>query len=197
MGIAESGRARQPVRVGSGLFDKAGVGLKEKRPRKHIVQLLIDPYQPADRAVVLELSMRSWAPVFKQLVLAVPSYVYKAFYPNGWSARQAADIGRFLDLECGSVLVARDAGVIVGWVGIRLHPEDGMGEIYILAVEPASQRSGVARALMAEALSMMRAAGMTMAMVETGDDPGHAPSRATYEREGFERWPVARYFREL
>jgi hypothetical protein len=33
--------------------------------------------------------------------------------------------------------------------------------------------------------------------VETGDDPGHAPARAAYERTGFERWPVARYFREL
>ena len=43
----------------------------------------------------------------------------------------------------------------------------------------------------------MRSAGMQIVMVETGDDPGHAASRATYESIGFERWPVARYFREL
>ena len=36
----------------------------------------------------------------------------------------------------------------------------------------------------------MRGAGMEIVMVETGDDPSHAPSRAAYERAGFERWPV-------
>jgi hypothetical protein len=36
-----------------------------------------------------------------------------------------------------------------------------------------------------------RDAGMNMVMVETGGDPGHAPARATYEKAGFERWPVA------
>lgn len=43
----------------------------------------------------------------------------------------------------------------------------------------------------------VRAAGPTVVMVETGDDPGHAPSRAVYEAAGFERWPVARYRRNL
>jgi RimJ/RimL family protein N-acetyltransferase len=43
----------------------------------------------------------------------------------------------------------------------------------------------------------MSRSGMRIAMVETGDDPGHAPSRAAYEAAGFERWPVARYFRKL
>jgi RimJ/RimL family protein N-acetyltransferase len=42
-----------------------------------------------------------------------------------------------------------------------------------------------------------RDAGMDMVMVETGGDPGHAPARAVYEKAGFERWPVARYFKEL
>ena len=36
-----------------------------------------------------------------------------------------------------------------------------------------------------------------MVMVETGGDRGHAPARATYEGLGFQRWPVARYFKDL
>lgn len=36
-----------------------------------------------------------------------------------------------------------------------------------------------------------------MVMVETGGDRGHVPARATYEAEGFVRWPVARYFKDL
>jgi GNAT superfamily N-acetyltransferase len=43
----------------------------------------------------------------------------------------------------------------------------------------------------------VRAAGMKMVMVETGGDPGHTPARHTYESLGYERWPVARYFKEL
>jgi len=38
---------------------------------------------------------------------------------------------------------------------------------------------------------------MTMMMVETGGDPGHAPARHTYEAAGYQRWPVARYFKNL
>lgn len=38
---------------------------------------------------------------------------------------------------------------------------------------------------------------MHMMLVETGDDPGHEPARHLYERSGFERWPVARYFKAI
>jgi len=157
----------------------------------------IHPYRPEDGPAVVELSIRAWAPVFEKLEPAVPAYVYRGFYPNGWRTRQIADIGEFLDREGHSVFVARDGETLVGWVGLRLHPNDSMGEIHILAVDPKSQRKGVAKALMDRAMEAMRGAGMAMVMVETGDDPGHAPSRATYESAGFERWPVARYFREL
>jgi hypothetical protein len=43
----------------------------------------------------------------------------------------------------------------------------------------------------------MKEAGMTIAMVETGGDPGHGPARAAYARAGFGLFPVARYFKKL
>ena len=86
---------------------------------------------------------------------------------------------------------------MLGFAGTRLFPEDSMGELHIIAVDPAHQRRGIAKALMQTAFDDIRAAGMTMVMVETGGDPGHDASRATYEAAGFERWPVARYFRKL
>lgn len=146
---------------------------------------------------VLELSLRAWAPIFAELKPAVPPYVYEAFYPHGWRVRQSSDIEAFLDSEGDRVWVAIKESAVLGWVGIRLHPKDHMGEIYILAVDPAHQRRGIGKALIDSALEKMRAAGMAIAMVETGDDPGHSASRATYERSGFERWPVARYFRKI
>ncbi len=161
------------------------------------MSIRIASYRAGDRDVIVALSMRAWAPVFERLEPAVPGYVYKAFYPDGWETRQRADILDLLEQGDAEVLVAREGDVIVGWVGLRLHPKDKMGEIYILAVDPAAQRRGVASALVDAATAKARAAGMVMIMVETGGDPGHAPSRATYERAGFERWPVARYFKRL
>jgi hypothetical protein len=38
---------------------------------------------------------------------------------------------------------------------------------------------------------------MSVAMVETGGDPGHERARYTYEKVGFELFPVARYFKKL
>ncbi|WP_291864789.1 GNAT family N-acetyltransferase [Bradyrhizobium sp.] len=157
----------------------------------------IAAFHDSHRSQVLELSLRAWAPVFEKFKPAVQAYVYDAFYPQGWRVRQTSDIEQFLKAEAGQVWVAIQADSVLGWVGIRVHPEDKMGEIYILAVDPNHQRRGIARALMDHAMAQMRQTGMKIVMVETGDDPGHAPSRATYERAGFERWPVARYFRQL
>lgn len=72
-----------------------------------------------------------------------------------------------------------------------------MGEVHVLAVDPQFQRQGVGRALMRHSFERSKAAGMRMVMVETGDDPGHAAARQAYEAVGFERWPVARYFKDL
>jgi len=157
----------------------------------------ITSYTPADEAEVLELSLRAWELVFEKMEPAVPDYVYRAFYPQGWAARQTADIRACLANPDVSAFVARDGGTLVGWIGLLTHREDRMGEIHILAVDPRAQRRGVARALMDHALRVFRDAGLEIVLVETGDDPGHAPSRATYEAHGFERWPVARYFRKL
>lgn len=157
----------------------------------------IRPFEAADTERIVALSLEAWAPVFDALEPAVPGYVYAAFYPDGWHRRQDHDIRALLADDATDIHVACVDGTIAGFVGVRLHPEDRMGEVHILAVALAYQRRGVATALIDHALGRMRDAGAAIAMVETGDDPGHAPSRATYEAAGFEPWPVARYFRKL
>ena len=154
----------------------------------------IRSYEPVWEEEILDLSMRAWAPVFPMLERVTPRYVYDAFYPDGWEARQKADIGDFLRNEGSSVWVAEADGKVLGFIGLRTHSEDSMGEVYLLAVDPDHQRHGVATALMQFSMMHFSAAGMKIAMVETGGDPGHAGARKTYESFGFRRWPVARYF---
>ena len=72
-----------------------------------------------------------------------------------------------------------------------------MGEIYMVAVDPDFQGHGIGSALIEFALAWMKDAGMSVAMVETGCDPGHAPARRTYEKVGFGLLPIARYFKKL
>jgi ribosomal protein S18 acetylase RimI-like enzyme len=76
-------------------------------------------------------------------------------------------------------------------------PELRMGEISMLAVDPDHQTGGIGTALTEFALDRLKDAGMRIAMVETGGDPGHAPARRTYERAGFTLLPIARYFKNL
>jgi len=146
---------------------------------------------------LLELTVRAWAPVFPFMEADVPAYVYRAFYPNGWEARQRQDVAALCQDEATEVWVALIDERLAGYVGLRAHREDSMGEVHILAVDPAFQRRGIGRALLDFSFDWIRRRGLTMAFVETGGDRGHAPSRATYESAGFERYPVARYFRPV
>ncbi|MEO9468729.1 GNAT family N-acetyltransferase [Parasphingorhabdus sp.] len=157
----------------------------------------LTPYRAGSLEEVLELTVRAWTPVFPKMEKEIPSYVYKAFYPSGWQARQLADVEAMCSDGETEIWLALKGGEIAGYLGLRSHPEDSMGEIYIIAVDPHYQRQGVGAALMDFALSWMKQKGLAMAMVETGGDEGHSPSRATYEHAGFERYPVARYFRKV
>ncbi len=85
----------------------------------------------------------------------------------------------------------------MGFVAIRLYLDDSMGEIYMIAVDPDFQGNGIGTALIEFALTWMKDAGMSIAMVETVDDDGHVPARHTYEKVGFRLFPVARYFKKL
>jgi GNAT superfamily N-acetyltransferase len=67
----------------------------------------------------------------------------------------------------------------------------------MLAVDPDAQGRGIGTALTEVATGWLREAGMTVAMVETGSDLGHAPARRVYEKVDYTVLPVARYFKAL
>ncbi len=86
----------------------------------------------------------------------------------------------------------------MAFVAVELHhTECSMSEISMLAVDPDYQGGGIGAALTEFALDRLKDAGMRVAMVETGKDPGHAAARRTYEKAGYVHLPVARYFKNL
>ncbi len=159
--------------------------------------LRIEPYNAQHLDAVIRLSLRAWTPVFNSLQNVMNAHVYRAFYPDHWQVSQRKAVEDVCTAEDTHVWVALDAGSPVGFVAVKLHTEDSMGEIYMIAVDPDVQGHGIGRALTEFALNWMKDAGMSIAMVETGGDPGHGPARHLYEKAGFELLPIARYFKKL
>ncbi|MEG4344747.1 GNAT family N-acetyltransferase [Microcoleus sp. A003_D6] len=163
------------------------------------MEIRIEPYDAHQLDAVIRLSLRAWAPVFDSIQNVLNADVYRAFYPDHWRVSQQKAVENICAAEDTNVWVAiaLDAGSTVGFVAVKLHSEDSMGEIYMVAVDPDFQGQGIGTDLIEFALNWMKDAGMSVAMVETGGDPGHERARRTYEKVGFELLPVARYFKKL
>ncbi|MBD6619568.1 GNAT family N-acetyltransferase [Komarekiella sp. 'clone 1'] len=157
----------------------------------------IEPYDKSQLDAVIRLSLRAWTPVFDSLQKAMDFEVYRSFYPDGWQVNQQKAVEEVCRAADTKVWVANDSGSTVGFVAVKLHLESSMGEIYMVAVDPDYQQRGIGTTLVEFALDFMKVAGMSVAMVETGGDPGHAPARYTYEKAGFGLLPIARYFKKL
>jgi GNAT superfamily N-acetyltransferase len=161
------------------------------------MEMLIEPYEAHQLDAVVRLSLRAWAPVFDSIQKVMDLDVYRAFYPDNWRVSQQKAIEDVCAADDTNVWVAIDTDSTVGFVAVKLHSEDSMGEIYMIAVDPDFQGQGIGTKLIEFALNWMKEAGMSIAMVETGDDPGHETARRTYEKAGFGLFPVARYFKKL
>ena len=158
--------------------------------------MTIAAYDPSHLESVVGLSLRAWAPVFASLEGAFGPELYARMVPD-WRASQAKAVAAACADSSLRVWVALAEARTAGFVALRLHDEDRTGEIYMIAVDPPFQRRGIATALMRHSLDWFRGAGMTVAMVETGGDPGHAPARRAYEAMEFRLFPVARYYKAL
>lgn len=158
--------------------------------------MTIQPFEDSNLDEVIALSLRAWEPVFESLEREMDPEVYRHFFPD-WRVTQAEAVRDACADEDVHVRVAYESGRVAGFVALKLHVEDRLGEINMIAVDPHFQRRGIARELTNHAMHWFEDQGMVVAMVETGGDPGHAPARRAYESAGFRRLHVARYFKKI
>ena len=154
----------------------------------------IRPFAPSDVDAVVRLALDAWQPVFSSLEEVLDAEVYREFYPD-WKVSQRNAVVA----ACAAGAHAWVADIddrVAGFIVVRLLP-DHLGEIHMIAVAPEFQRRGVGRGLTMFALDWMSSQGATVAMVETGGDPGHAPARKLYEACGLRLFPVSRYFHKI
>jgi ribosomal protein S18 acetylase RimI-like enzyme len=156
--------------------------------------MTIRRFVAGDTDRVVELSLAAWTPVFESFHAVLGDDLYRRVHPD-WQHHQAASVRDAL--ERNDTWVAVDDGTAVGFVNVIFDQAERSGEIYMIAVDPAAQRRGVASRLTEHALDEMRARGLDLATVATGGDPGHAPARRTYEKAGFVGCPQVWYAKLL
>ncbi len=157
---------------------------------------LIRKLTETDIDAVVRLSLRAWEPVHASIRQAFGPELDAVLHPD-WRVSQERDVVDVCTAAANEVWVGEVGGVVVGFVAVNIHEDRRIGEIDMLAVDPDAQGNGVGTALTEFALRWIRAAGVPVAMVQTGADPGHTPARRTYEKAGFKLVPNARYFLKL
>lgn len=151
----------------------------------------------ADMAALVELSLLAWEPVFDSFRQIMGPAVFPLVYPD-WRQIQGQTVKTFCrERENAAVWVAEVAGQVVGFVACEMKPETKTGEVLLLAVHPDYQNEGIGTELNQVALAKMKAAGMRLAVVSTGGDPGHAPARRAYEKVSYRAFPQVWYFQDL
>ncbi|HEX5614430.1 MAG TPA: GNAT family N-acetyltransferase [Acidimicrobiia bacterium] len=154
----------------------------------------VRPFVADDADRVVDLALAAWTPVFDSFATVLGDDLFRRVYPD-WKTYQAGSVRDALDKNDTWVALVDDA--VAGFVNVIFDAAERSGEIYMIAVDPAAQRLGIASRLTQLALDEMRARGLDLATVSTGGDPGHAPARHTYEKAGFTAFPQVWYAKLL
>jgi ribosomal protein S18 acetylase RimI-like enzyme len=134
---------------------------------------------------VVAFSLVAWEPVFASFERVLGKELFERMRPD-WKTEQRNLIESVCKDPSKEVWVAEQDGSIVGFTALQVNDDTGIGEVYLVAVVPERQRSGVGTALNEFAFERLKDAGMEFVEVHTGSDPGHAPARRSYEKAGFE-----------
>ncbi len=126
----------------------------------------IRPFHESDRAVVRQLTITAFEGVSIDHNIDL-----RLGFAAGrdWRFRKSRDIDRDIDTPGALVAVAEDmhTGAVVGYVTMQCDLDTLIGWIHNLAVVNEARGQGLGRRLIEHALAYFRAAGMTIAKIET------------------------------
>ena len=155
------------------------------------------PFRPDELEDLVQLSLLAWVPVFTSFEDVLGSEIYSRIYPD-WRQSQRETVETICsDADKNMVWVAETDERIVGFIVFELNIKEQTGEVQLLAVHPDFQNDGIGTHLNNLALEEMKKSGMSIAVVGTGGDPGHAPARRSYEKAGYTALPLVRYYKAL
>jgi ribosomal protein S18 acetylase RimI-like enzyme len=161
------------------------------------VDLRIRPLCEEDIEDLVQLGLSAWEPVFASFETVLGLDIFHAIWPEWRKSQREGIEGVCKGEDALTVWVAELGGAAVGFVAYKLNEDSKEGEVEMLAVHPDYQNRGIGTELNCFALERLREAGMILAAVGTGGDPGHAPARRSYEKAGYTPLPLVRYYKKL
>lgn len=155
-------------------------------------------YNPSDLARLIDLTIKTFGPFYEESFRSIVGDTIYVHQHGTWREDYRQEVAKLHEPEQNKyVVVADDAGTVVGYAAWYTEPARRHGGIDILAVESGYRRRGVGRRLCEHAMTDMEDRGVEVVEVRTGGDAFHAPARALYESLGYARLPTAVYFKEL
>jgi GNAT superfamily N-acetyltransferase len=144
----------------------------------------IRPADAEDASRIAGVHVRSWQGAYHGLM---PQEYLDGLDPSRRAEVWQRVIGR-LDRSRGDVLIAEDAGELLGFAAFGPTRDEGedperTGEVAAIYLDPAAWSTGCGRALMASALDRLAAAGYEQATLWVLDT--NARARRFYEAAGF------------
>ena len=118
--------------------------------------------------------------------LAVNAAAFATHPEQGrWTLRDIAAREAETWFDPAGFLLAERAGAVIGFHWTKLHP-DGLGEVYVLGVDPGAQGIHLGPALLTAGLRYLAGRGAPEVLLYVEDD--NQKALALYERFGFHRY---------
>jgi ribosomal protein S18 acetylase RimI-like enzyme len=153
------------------------------------------PFQQGDLERIVQLTIDTFGPFYEGSFRGLVGDQIFAHQHGHWADDYRRTVPELhAPQDDKFVVVAEDAGGIVGYVAWVTDPVKKHGSVELLAVSAGNRREHVGRSLCEAAFAGMRAAGVEVVEIGTGGDDFHAPARAFYESLGLIKVPVAVYF---
>lgn len=159
-------------------------GLVSRRALYQLRRGLADPIPP--RPVPDGVTLRSFVPGEDEAAVVQVNKRAFAWHPE--QSRLDTSELRLLETQPwfdpkGFLLAVDPADRLLGFHWTKMHP-DGLGEVYVLAVDPDAQGTGLGSALTVAGLVYLRERGAPEAMLYADSD--NAAALATYHKLGFQ-----------
>ena len=145
-------------------------GLVRQRELFQLRRMLADPI--AHRALPAGVALRAFVPGEDEAAVVAVNNRAFAWHPE----QRRWDIGELVVRETqpwfdpkGLLLAVAPAGRLLGFHWTKVHPH-GLGEIYVLAVDPDAQGTGLGGALTVAGLGYLRERGVRQAMLYVESD---------------------------
>jgi ribosomal protein S18 acetylase RimI-like enzyme len=160
--------------------------------------MIVRPFADSDLQELIDLTIETFRPFFEDYVHPLLGHVVFRHQHGRWEQDYRDEVPAMHDPTAGRhVAVAQIDSAIAGYVAWKPGERPRSGQIDMLAVSSAHRRQEVGRQLCRHAIQAMKADGVEVVGIGTGDDAFHFAARALYENLGFTKIPIAGYLKKI